>query len=301
MATQQKRATANATAKAKSSANANKAQDQETRGESSDTILDAIRCLRDDLLKRMDDNAKTQSLELKQQISQLREELMSSIEHVSSRTRSLEGTVESLQSACNGHSDIIAELGEQVKQLTRDVKAVSDKNEDLEARSRRCNLRITGVKEGREAKKAPVAFIAGLLKVTLGLDSPPTLDRSHRTLRERPGDEEPPRAFVIKCHYFQEKEAILRKAAKAKGLTTPDGDKIGIHPDYTQAVVKQRATFRDVKKILRDCDDVEYRLRYPAVLLITTKSNGQRHSFTDPIKAKDFALTLPGASAAQLD
>ena len=49
MATQQKRATATDTAKAKSSANANKAQDQDTRGESSDTILDVIRCLRKNL------------------------------------------------------------------------------------------------------------------------------------------------------------------------------------------------------------------------------------------------------------
>ena len=152
------------------------------------------------------------------------------------------------------------------------------------------------MREKREAGKAPLEFMAGLLRDTLGLDNCPTLDRSHRTLRDRPGDDQPPRAFVIKCHYYQEKEAILRKAAKAKELITPDGDKIRVYPDYTQAVLQQRNAFREVKGILRGCGGVEYRLRYPAVLQITTKSDGQRHSFADPIKARDFALRLPGAT-----
>lgn len=110
--------------------------------------------------------------------------------------------------------------------------------------------------------------MAGLLKNALGLDNSPTLDRLNRTLRARPGDKDPPRVFVIKCHYYKEKEAILRKAAKAKEMITPDGDKIRIYLVYTLTVVKQCAAFRDVKKILMDCHDVEYRLRYPAVLLI---------------------------------
>ena len=105
-----------------------------------------------------------------------------------------------------------------------------------------------------------------------------------------------PEPTLIKCHYYQEREAILRKAAKTKELTTPEGDWIWIQPDYTQTVMKQRNAFREVKKILRECDGVEYRLRYPTVLLITTKSDGQQHSFTDPVKAKGFALNLPGAA-----
>ena len=138
--------------------------------------------------------------------------------------------------------------------------------------------------------------MADLLKDALGLDSPPTLDTAYRTLRARQGDDGPPRAYLIKCHYYQEREAILRKAAKTKELTTPEGDRIWIQPDYTQAVMKQRNAFREVKKTLRECDGVEYRLRYPAVLIIKTKSDGQQHTFTDPAKAKDFALNLPGAA-----
>ncbi|KAI4832850.1 hypothetical protein KUCAC02_015794 [Chaenocephalus aceratus] len=62
-----------------------------------------------------------------------------------------------------------------------------------------------------------------------------------------------------------------------------------VFPDYTQAVAKQRAAFRDVKGMLRGCDGVKYGLWYPSVLRITT-TDGKRHSFTDPGEANDFVL-----------
>ncbi|CAK6972034.1 uncharacterized protein LOC117536879 [Scomber scombrus] len=296
MASSQQKRSAALSAKARNGANANTDQEISNSDSSNATILQAIQCLKDDLVKKMDENTKSQSLELKQEITLLREELKGSIEQVSSRTKALEDKVESMHTACNNHSDAICTLDDEVQRLKRDIKVLSDKNEDLEARSRRCNLRITGVREKREAGKAPLEFMAGLLHDTLGLDTCPTLDRSHRTLRERPGDDQPPQAFVIKCHYYQEKEAILRKAAKAEELITPDGDRMRVYPDYTQTVLQQRNAFREAKGILRGCSGEDYRLRYPAVLQITTKSDGQRHSFADPIKARDFALRLPGAT-----
>ncbi|KAF3836243.1 hypothetical protein F7725_028801 [Dissostichus mawsoni] len=146
------------------------------------------------------------------------------------------------------------------------MKIFSDRNEDLEARSRRCNLRITGIQEKREAGKNPTDFVAKLLQETLGLEKEPLLDRSHRTLRERPQEDQPPRAFVVRFHYYREKEAILRKAATATDLTTSHGDRIRVFPDYTQAITKQRAAFRDVKGMLKGCDGVKYGLWYPFVL-----------------------------------
>ena len=240
------------------------------------------------MLQRLDENSR--------QIAQLREELKSSITLVNNRAAALEGTVESLQTAVSAHSDNFVRLDDQVLQLRKDVKTLTVRNEDHDAKLRRSNLRISGVKEGRETGKIPVMFMADLLKDALGLDSPPTLDSAYRTLRARQGDDGPPRAYLIKCHYYQEREAILRKAAKTKELTTPEGDRIWIQADYTQAVMNQRNAFREVKKILRECDGVEYGLRYPAVLIVNTKSDGQRHTFTDPVKAKGFAMSLPGAA-----
>ncbi|KAK1893394.1 LINE-1 retrotransposable element ORF1 protein [Dissostichus eleginoides] len=129
-----------------------------------------------------------------------------------------------------------------------------------------------------------------MLKVSLGLDKPPTLDRAHRALRSRATqDGLPPRAFIVKCHYLSEKESLLKKAIEMKSVTTPDGDQIRLLPDFTQAVSKQRAAFTEVRGLLRNCEGVRYGLKYPAILIITT-SGGHEASFSDPKLAKEFVL-----------
>ncbi|KAI9516380.1 hypothetical protein NQZ68_017583 [Dissostichus eleginoides] len=55
---------------------------------------------------------------------------------------------------------------------------------------------ITRIQEKREAGKNPTDFVAKLLQETLGLEKEPLLDRSHRTLRERPQEDQPPLCFV---------------------------------------------------------------------------------------------------------
>ncbi|KAJ4940847.1 hypothetical protein JOQ06_027139, partial [Pogonophryne albipinna] len=146
-----------------------------------------------------------QSKELRREISQLRDELRSAVDHVSSRTKSLEDWVESLDTATNDHSDLITTLERDVQQLKKDMKIFSDRSEDLEARCRRNGPRRTS--------------LCGEISL----------------LR-------------------REKEATLRKAATATDPTMSHGDRIRVFPDYTQAVAKQRAAFRDVKGILRGCD-----------------------------------------------
>ncbi len=49
-------------------------------GNNDATILQAIHSLREDLLKKIDDNANTQSKELRREISQLRDELKSVVD-----------------------------------------------------------------------------------------------------------------------------------------------------------------------------------------------------------------------------
>ncbi len=64
--------------------------------------------------------------------------------------------------------------------------------------------------------------MAGLLKEKLGLAATLTLDQAHRALgarRDRNGA--PPRAFVVRCHYYREKEEILKKAREME--RTPEG------------------------------------------------------------------------------
>lgn len=270
-------------------AKANEPAESTSSGQSA--ILQAINSLRNELLAKIDEKAKMQNEEIRRQISGLRDELKGAIDQANTKVNVLEERTAGLETAANTHSDAIANLEQQVAELKKEVVSLSAKAEDLEARSRRCNLRIFGVKEGREAGVPASTFVAKLLQKAMGLDKPPVIDRAHRTLQQAPGDEQPPRAFVVKCHYYQEKESILRKAATSPKLVSENGDNIRVFPDYTQNVARRRAAFGQVRQLLRQCDGVKYGLLYPAKLRITTR-DGQQKSFIDPEKAVTFVRGL---------
>ncbi|KAJ8383307.1 hypothetical protein AAFF_G00221670 [Aldrovandia affinis] len=188
----------------------------------------------------------------------------------------------------NGQSDAIAGLEGRLKEMEKEMLRLKGRSEDLEARSRRNNIRVVGVKEGEEAGRRPSDFVASLLKENLGLAAAPTLDRAHRTLgRRRDGEGAPPRAFVVRCHYFTEKEEILKKARELE--RTPEGrrGKIHIYPDFTQEVNSKRAAFKEARSLLRTRKGVRYGMRYPATLVITPEGL-QTRLFENPKDAVEY-------------
>ncbi|KAJ8332534.1 hypothetical protein SKAU_G00423230 [Synaphobranchus kaupii] len=114
--------------------------------------------------------------------------------------------------------------------------------------------------------------------------------RAHRTLRARPRDGEAPRPFVVRLHYFQTRENLLRIASRGGPLIYQE-KRISIFPDFTAIIAKKRASFIDVKRILRTIPDVKYVLFHPAQLRITL-SDGKRHSFDNPLDATAFVKRL---------
>lgn len=254
------------------------------------TVIQAIRELRDELIAKIDQKAETQRTELRTQIEALQGEFKKANEIAEARRAVLEGRVASLEEAANEQSDTVTALEQEVSRMKKDISTLKDRAEDLEARSRRCNIRVVGVREGRENGKRPVQFIADMLRELLQLEKTPVLDRAHRALRSKPTqDNQPPRAFIARCHYFQEKEEILRKAATLRQLKTRDGDMVRVLPDFTQAVSRQRAAFTEVRSLLRSCEGIRFGLWYPADLRITLE-DGTRMSFRDPDKAKAYVM-----------
>ena len=246
-------------------------------------ILREIRELRAELLQKIDQNSEKQANEIRL----LKDEFTTLLNQAGNRTSSLEGKVSTVEQTLSGHSDDITALIADVAMLKKEVISLDERNQDLEARSRRGNLRITGVRERREHGKRVSEFVSQLLKDSLGLETAPRLDRAHRTLRERPEAGQPPRAFVVRFHYPEERDDILQKAIEKQRITTPDGDKIRLQPNYTPKVAKQRSAFNDVRKKLRELQDegkledgVRFGLFHPAELRITG-ADGKRNSFTD--------------------
>ncbi|KAI4891660.1 hypothetical protein NFI96_007545, partial [Prochilodus magdalenae] len=200
-------------------------------------------------------------------------------------------TRKSLVESANANSDVVADLEAKVKALQSQVDQLSEKCLDLEGRSKRQNLRIAGVKEGLENGQKTRDFVAQLLTDVLQLEEKPVIDRAHRALRVRLGDNELPRHLIIRVHYCHAFEEILKKVMQSRTLTY-QGERIQIFRDFPPAVVKRRAAFTPARNLLRDKPGVRFGLVYPAKLRVT--HNGKETTFTDAEEARLFAERLFG-------
>lgn len=119
---------------------------------------------------------------------------------------------------------------------------MTDKCLDLEARSRRQNLRIVGVKEGKETGKDPRVFTANLLQQIFNLPERPKVDVAHRVQRAHSGIGAPPRQIILKLNDIAALEDIMKKVTIGKNLMF-EGENIRFFRDYPAEMVKKRALF----------------------------------------------------------
>lgn len=90
-------------------------------------------------------------------------------------------TIQEIEKSTTFHSDNVSTLQHQVTHLNSEVEKLTQKCEDLEGRSRRHNIRLTGIPEGKEGPR-PRDFIAQLLQERLSLEEKLLIDRAHWTL-----------------------------------------------------------------------------------------------------------------------
>lgn len=165
------------------------------------------------------------------------------------------------------------------KQLGKVMQLLQDKTEDLEARSRRCNLRITGLPETSTGKMEP--FVEKLIVELLGAETLSNMfvvERAHRSLGPRPKPGAPPRPIIAKLLNYRDRDAALRVAREKQHLTY-EGASISLYPDFTAKVQEARRQFSPLKKQLREME-LEYAMLYPARLRVNRQERS--YLFTDP-------------------
>lgn len=197
--------------------------------------------------------------------------------------------MDSLESHAELQAQRIQALEERCVALADNNAKLTAKTIDLESRSRRNNIRIIGLPESIEGPR-PTSFFAELLAEVLGdqiLQSPPELDRAHRTLNAKPQPGSRPRPVIIRLHRYQTKELIIREARKRRGKLQYQGTPIQIFEDYTPEVAAERAKYRAV---MADLYNLALRpaLLFPARLQITLES-GAKKRFSSPEEAAAFA------------
>ncbi|KAF3856936.1 hypothetical protein F7725_017659 [Dissostichus mawsoni] len=270
----------------------NEALGSTNKGATDDSsILGAIAALhaeltlvKSEICRKIETEISEVTTTLRGEITALKAENDAAITTLTAQIDSQNQTLKELTEAANGSSDIVQELESKVKTLCGQVGTLSEKCLDLEGRSKRQNLRVAGVKEGKENGQRTGFFMAELLKETLGLENAPEIDRAHRALRRRAGDNEPPRHLIARVHYCPAFEDIMKKVISTRDLTFK-GQRIQIFRDLPTEVVKRRAAFTPTRRILRDKPGVRFGLLYPAKLRVSHK--GSERFFTDPEEARN--------------
>lgn len=109
-------------------------------------------------------------------------------------------TIQGMETSLNDMETRLTTLESTCLALSKENQSLRLKTDDLENRSRRNNIRITGVPERAEGGQ-PTAFMEALLKETFGVHSfstPPTVDRAHRVAVLRKKQDDPPPARSLR-------------------------------------------------------------------------------------------------------
>ncbi|KAK1901889.1 LINE-1 retrotransposable element ORF1 protein [Dissostichus eleginoides] len=112
-------------------------------------------------------------------------ELHSTLDRMSSRIEDNTERITETESRISEGVDRTASLECTVTELVQKVKILTERAEDSENRSRRDNIRVTGLKEGAEGRQA-IKFFETWLPNTLGLETKRgviKIDRAHRAHR----------------------------------------------------------------------------------------------------------------------
>uniref|UniRef100_A0A3B5M020 L1 transposable element RRM domain-containing protein n=1 Tax=Xiphophorus couchianus TaxID=32473 RepID=A0A3B5M020_9TELE len=204
--------------------------------------------------------------EIKEEITKAVSPIQADVDKFTKKFGDYEEGLENLDKRLEVVETCYADLNNQYHKLLA-------KTDDLENRGRRCNLRILGIPEGMEQGN-PTRFIADLLFNILGgpdgLEKAPLLDRAHRVAAPVPPKGKRSQAFIVRIHYYQEKERI-QQLARRKGKLEFRGEQIIIFPDYSIDLSRH---------------GVRYGLIYPAHFRISM--NGETKMFDSPESAKTF-------------
>ncbi len=141
-------------------------------GVPADKVLAALESFRNemaqskkDICAAVDTRIGEVTVELKNEIATLKMEMQTSIAAIRATMLAHTETIAAFERAATQHSDDISRLQTGVTRLLAETARMSDKCNDLEGHSRRNNICLIGVPEGKEGPR-PREFVAQLCRRT---------------------------------------------------------------------------------------------------------------------------------------
>ena len=175
---------------------------------------------------------------------------------------------------------------QRIARLEQVTFTMAKKLEDLEGRSRRSNIRITGVPEKEEGRDVE-EFVESLIKQGLqprNLSEFFTIERAHRIPGRPPQPGGPPRTIIAKLLHYRDRDTILQAARVAPAVKLNNAT-IRFFPDFTLQVQQARRGFLEVKAALRK-EGLKYAMLFPAKLRV--EAHGKTQFFYKPTEVWDW-------------
>uniref|UniRef100_H3APA2 L1 transposable element RRM domain-containing protein n=1 Tax=Latimeria chalumnae TaxID=7897 RepID=H3APA2_LATCH len=219
------------------------------------------------------------------QIEERISEIKSSISSMDKKMEAFTKRLDEAEHHLRNTEDSIHGLEMTVQQLQETVVKLQEKADDLENRSRRCNLCLVGLPKAEEGKD-PVSFLESWLPSLLNLlvlSNNLEVERAHRAFLPRTRNADSPRMLIFKLLRYRNKEVILRQARKLGALTFKNKP-VYIFPDMNADLFQKRRSFFGVKRRYKDLD-IPFALLFPARLRIDFQ--GQHLFFTNPLDAEN--------------
>jgi hypothetical protein len=211
-------------------------------------------------------------------------DISKSIGSLAETVKATQGRVHEVEQTTVDHEARLQDIEKQCPTFKNDNKTLKARLEMLELNSRRQNIRICGIHEDTEKGK-PTEFVSELIQALLGSERFKTailIDRAHRSQATKPAKGGLPRPFIVRLHYPQTRDLIL-KLANQKFLLNFNGARVAFYPDLTLEVRNQRKEYDEVRNKCRAAN-IRYGFLFPSTC-----------TFDNP-KEADLFLTskLPG-------
>lgn len=144
-------------------------------------------------------------------------------------------------------------MRQEINNLQAAQKRTESKLDEYEGWSRRNNVRIIGVPERAEGPAADL-FVEDLIMNHLKpkrLSQYFTMERAHRLPGGRLKPGAPPRPILAKLLNFRDRDIILQTARSNLPIRY-ENNELSFFSNFTTTVQRQRRTFLNIKKQLRD-------------------------------------------------
>lgn len=172
---------------------------------------------------------------------------------------------------------------------------------DLEARSRRNNIRIHGIPEGAEGDNM-MTFLEDLFKSELSLtDTPFGIQRCHRSLGPKPPQGANPRSVLVYFLEYTTKELVLRSAWRKKVINY-SGKRVFFEQDYLTEILTKRKAYSAMKKVLKE-NEMRFQTLHPAKLKVFFDTGpityNSAEEATDDLRKRGVLLDGPRAETGR--